>query len=98
MKIAELDEAGWNEWVATRPPIIQEMCRRLPPDRLYRIKDAHRCTIVAYSEDGTVRVNVSGEHNFLMFDREVFGINPNDLTECDLPDENEVVGTMIQEP
>ena len=34
MKIAELtDPAGWGEWVATRPAVVQDLCRRYPPDR-----------------------------------------------------------------
>ena len=34
-KIAEIDQDAWNEWVAGRPPVVQEMCAKLPPDRLY---------------------------------------------------------------
>ena len=81
-KIAELiDQAGWEEWVSTRPPIVQELCRKYPPDRLYLLNPSgQRVTIVSYSEDGSVTVNVSG----LFLDREVFGIDPNDLEECDL--------------
>lgn len=96
-KIAELtDPAVWEEWVSTRPLVVQELCRRYPPDRLYLLKpQGQRVTILAYAENGTLRVNVSGEWNCLVFERDVFGINPNDLEECDLPNENEVTGTML---
>lgn len=30
-----------------------------------------------------------------MMERQVFGIKPDDLEECDLPDENEPVGVML---
>lgn len=45
-----------------------------------------RVTIYSYSEDGTVTVNVTGEYNLTMFDTQVFGINPDDLEPCELPD------------
>jgi hypothetical protein len=97
-KIAELDPAFWTDWVATRPPEIQEMCKRWPPDRLYRMRDTgQRVTLLSYGEDGTVRVSLTGQYNLVTFDREVFGINPNDLTECDLPKPEELVGTMLTE-
>lgn len=95
-KITELDREAWNEWVASRPPVIQEMCAKLPPDRLYRLSPTgHRVTLVSYSENGTVTVAVTGEYNALAFSRQVFGINPDDLTECDLPGEDEVLGTLL---
>lgn len=96
-KIADLDEVGWREWVATRPPSVQALCERFPPDRLYRIKDGHRVTVLAYGEDDTIRVHVSGQYNFVTFDRQVFGIKPEDLTECDLPTKDELLGTMLTE-
>lgn len=83
MKIGEMDPKLWEEWVASRPPMIQEMCRKYPPDRLYRMKSTGRLvTMYSYSEDGTVTVNVSSNHNEgLFFDRSVFGVDPADLEE-----------------
>jgi hypothetical protein len=41
----------WEEWVASRPAIIQDLCKRFPPDRLYHLKTSnHRVTIVSYKE------------------------------------------------
>lgn len=97
-KIAELDLAAFDAWVATRPPVIQELCKRLPPDRLYRLKSSnHRVTLYSYSENGTVTVNVTGQYNALTFERRVFGISPDDLEECELPGPDEPLGVMLTE-
>ena len=94
----EMNTKAWDEWVASRPPVVQDLCRRFPPDRLYRIKSSgHRCTLVSYSEDGTMKVNVTGQYNFVTFDRQVFGIKPDDLEECDLPGKDEHLGTALTE-
>ena len=96
--ITELDQKRWDEWVATRPPIIQELCKKFPPNRLYKLKSSnHRVTLYSYNEDGTMTVIVSGEHNAVMFERRVFGIKPEDLEECDLPGKDEPLGTMLTE-
>jgi len=96
--VNEIDPAAWKDWVESRPVEVQELCKKLPPDRLYRMKDSgHRVTIYSYSEDGTVTVNVTGEYNTLTFDRQVFGVSPDDLQECDLPEEEEQLGTMLTE-
>lgn len=42
----------------------------------------------------TCRVGVSGEFNLVTFERDVFGIDPKDLEECDLPGPDELLGTM----
>jgi hypothetical protein len=98
-RIAELDNEAWDEWVASRPQVVQELCKRLPPDRLYRMEPSgNRVTIYSYSEDGTVTVVISGEYNAVIFDRRVFGISPDDLAECDLPPDGEMIGTVLTEP
>ena len=98
-KIAELkDQDGWDEWVSTRPPVVRDLCKRYPPDRLYLMRPTgQRVTILAYSEDGTVRVDVSAQWNCLIFERQVFGIDPGDLEECELPNETELTGAAITE-
>lgn len=93
-----IDEVAFNEWVDTRPPIIQEMCRKWRPDILYRMgENGNRVLIESWSEDGTVTVSVSGEFNAVMFDRNVFGVDPNSLVECDLPEEGEILGSVLSE-
>jgi hypothetical protein len=98
-KVRELDEAAWAKWVATRPECVQELCRLLPPDRLYKMKSTgQRVTLHSYSEDGTVTVDVTADYNFLTFERQVFGISADDLEECDLPGPSELTGALLTEP
>ncbi len=98
-KIQEIDEVAWREWVASRPESVQKLCRQLPLGRLYRLKTSgHRVTLYSYAEDGTVTVNVTGEYNAVTFERQVFGIKPEDLEECDLPEPGELLGTMLTDP
>ena len=52
----------------------------------------HRVTMYSYSENGTVTVNVTGDYNVVVFERQVFGISPDDLEECDLPAPGEFLG------
>ncbi len=53
---------------------------------------------MSYSENGTVTVAVSGEFNAVTFERQVFGVNPDDLDECDLPAKDEVTGVRTTDP
>jgi hypothetical protein len=92
-KIGDLNVEGWKDWVSGRPGVVRDLCERYPPDRLYLLKTTgQRVTILSYFENGTVRVEVSSDWNLVFFNREVFGIDPSDLEECDLPDENTPVG------
>ena len=94
----ELDKERWDEWLSERPQEIKEMAATWPPNKLYRLKTTQqRCTLYSYSEDGTVTVNITGDHNLIPFSRQVFGINPNDLEECELPGKDEPVGEMFTE-
>lgn len=98
----EEQRAGYEEWCASRPPHVAEVARRLPPWKLYRMKSTgHRVTLYAFDENGeegavTLRVNVTKEYNFVTFERQVFGIDPDDLEECDLPGEDELLGTLYE--
>jgi hypothetical protein len=92
-------EAGWAAWVASRPPVVRAVAERFFPWKLYRLKSSgHRVTIHSFDEpEGetpvTLKVIVSGEFNLVAFERTVFGIAPDDLEECDLPDPDEPVGS-----
>ncbi len=78
--------------------MVRAIAERLPPWNLYRMKSTgQRCTIAAIAEDGTVRVDVTGEFNLIMFGRSVFGIDPNDLEVCDPPGDDEPVGEMMSQ-
>lgn len=92
----EEDDEEWAEWLASRPQKIKQMINSYPPDRLYKMGvTGHRVGIIAYSEDGTVRVWVGGKYNSVTFERQVFGVDINDLTECDLPGEDEILGVAL---
>lgn len=88
----------YNKWLKSRPRTIQKLCQKCPPDRLYRIRDTgERCYIVAYSEDRTIRVAITGKYNYTMIDKTVFGLLPEDLEECDGPEPDEKIGTVFTE-
>lgn len=88
----------WEEWLSERPSQIRELAQKFPPNKLYLLKTSnHRVYPIAYHEDGTLSVAVTGQYNTIMFDRKVFGIKPDDLEECDLPGENEELGTLLTE-
>ncbi len=87
-----------EEWAKTRPPLIQDMIKRYPAFKLWRLKPSgHRVVIYAYNESGTVTVSVSGLYNRVLFERNVFGVSLDDLEECDLPAEDEDVGVTATE-
>lgn len=97
--IRELNQKAWDEWVESRPPIVLALCEKFPPNRLYKMKDSgHRVTIHSYCEDGTLTVNVTGEFNRLCFNRKVFDVPQDNLEECDLPGDDEVLGTILTDP
>lgn len=90
------EEAEWKEWVASRPDSVRAVAERLDPWTLYRMKSTgRRCTLVSIYENGTVKVSITGEFNAVMFDRDVFGINPCDLEPCEPPSADEATGTML---
>ena len=86
-KIKEIDEVEWQKWVKTRPLVIRELCERFPPDRLYFLTSSdHFVEIYSYSENETMNVLVLTKWNpFVITERNVFGIKPEDLVECDIP-------------
>lgn len=95
-KIADLNTAEWGRWLAERPQVIRDMAVKYPPDRLYRMSSSgHRCYLLSYNEDDTVTVAVTGQYNFVVFDRRVYGVDASELVECELPGEDELVGTML---
>jgi hypothetical protein len=94
-------EAGWKEWVASRPEPVRKVAERFEPWSLYRMKSTgQRVTLYSFGEanDGsavTLTVNVTGQFNAVAFDRQVFGIDPDDLEPCDLPAPTEPTGTAL---
>jgi|SRR5581483_4614995 len=88
----------WDEWVASRPPGVRTLCEKFPPNKLYRLKSSgHRVTVYSYAEDGTLTVEITGQYNLIAFDRQVFGIKPEGLEECDLPAPDEPIGFILSD-
>ena len=95
-------KAGWSQWVAERPDNVRKIAERFDPWTLYRLKDTDkRVTLHSFGEqpDGgvTLTVNITSEFNLISFDRQVFGIDPDDLEECDLPVDGEPLGEVLNE-
>ena len=93
---------GWNDWVASRPECVRRIAEKFDPWTLYRMNDTeHRVTLHSFGEDedGTVTltVDVTGQFNLVNFERQVFGVNPDNLTECDLPDKGEPLGVSMSD-
>ena len=85
-KFSEEQEKLWEAWVAERPPVIKAMAERLLPNRVYKLTTTEQiCIPTAFHEDNTVKVAVLRALNNRIFSVSVFGINPDDLVECDLP-------------
>jgi hypothetical protein len=97
---AATEEAAFKEWLRSRPENVRAVAEKFDPWTLYRLKTTgQRVGIVSFSEakDGsvTLTVSVTGQFNLVEFDRNVFGILPDDLEPCDPPAEGEEVGTLL---
>src|SRR5262245_17271198 len=89
---------AWADWAEDRPAVIQALAERFKPWKLYRLlSSGHRVTVQSFFEDGTLTVAVLGKYNLVNFERAVFGIDPDDLVECDLPAEGEPLGVKMNE-
>lgn len=93
-------ESAWKEWLAELPEKVRQVAERFDPWSLYRMKSTgHRVFICGMGEDqkgnATLTVLISAEYNFVIFAREVFGIEPDDLEPCGLPAEDELTGSLL---
>lgn len=91
--------ASFKEWIATRPEHIRPVVARFPPWGLFKMRDTgQRVTVYCVSEhkDGGISlvVDVTGQFNFLLMERRVFGIDPDNLEPCDLPKKDELIGSL----
>lgn len=87
-EMSEEQKKIWTDWITERPQIIQDLAKRFEPNRLYRHKKTNRFVILSsFNEDGTLIVKVlRAFNNTIFFPRSVFGINPDDLEETELPE------------
>lgn len=89
-------ERDWKEWVAQLPTAeARSAGEKVNPWTLYRMKSTgHIVNVVSIFDDGTVTVFVGGDFNLVMFEREVFGIDVNDLEPCEIP-EGKTTGALL---
>ena len=88
-----------QKWIDQLPEKCREKALQYPPNKLYRLKNGNRVVMYGYDEntDGTCttcQVIVSGQYNFVLFERRVFSVSFDDLEECDLPGPEERLGSM----
>jgi hypothetical protein len=91
---------SWNAWVAERPEPIRVVAENFNPWTLYRLKTSdHKVKVYSFyqAEDGIVKLTVLvlGLYNAVVFERKVFGILPEELEPCDLPEPGEPVGAVF---
>ena len=80
--------AIWREWLAGRPESVRGVAERFRPWMLYRLTTTgQRCSVIAFAEDGTIRIQA--EHPALgeISAVEVFGIDPETLVPWTYADE-----------
>lgn len=98
-EVTEQMESSYEKWILKEldgKAKIADIARKYPPWKLFRMKSTgHRVAPYAFNNDGTITIFVSGLYNFVMFERTVFGVNPDDLEECSLPSASERVGIVI---
>ncbi len=91
----------WEAWLAGRAPQLREVLARFPPWELFRLtredgKEGNRVFVVGAHahapgcgcQDGaplTLTVRVDYRFNELLFERDVFGIDPDCLVPCEVP-------------
>lgn len=97
-KLRPTQEEGMTQWLAARPKVIQDMVAKynLRIDTLYRLKTTgQRVVLFSLHENYTLTVQIFSAFNMdnamaralgSAWDRRVFGIDPEDLEECDLPE------------
>jgi hypothetical protein len=96
MEPTDKQERGWAKWVHEQPPKVRAIAKRFDPWTLYRLKTTNqRVILLSISENNTITVAVTGQFNLVTHERQVFGINPDDLEPCDLPAEDEMVGSAM---
>jgi hypothetical protein len=51
----------------------------------------------SFGADGSVSFAISGEHNLVLFERIVFGVDPDDLVPSDGPAPEEPTGSLLKD-
>lgn len=95
-------EDDWRRQVMSMSPELAAaaVANTLDPWTLYRMSSTgDRCTLQSlYLVEGggvQVTVAVTGEFNAVPFDRQVFGVDPAELTPCELPHPAALTGRVL---
>lgn len=101
--------ALWKSWLADHEE-VRELAEQFPPWKLFKLNN-QRVFVVGYEEHGApcascgktgdghgaLKVAVTGMLNMVSLAREVNGVHPEELAECELPDPLDLVGCMLSE-
>lgn len=93
-------EEEYVAWCATRPDAVRVAAERLRPWRLYRMRSTGQRVVMHCFEEhtdgsaATVKVAWLGRFDRVAFDQIIFGVDPADLEECDLPAPGEKLGEI----
>lgn len=79
-------DAAYLTWVDTLPEIVRPIARKFRPTKVYKMDSGHYCRVHSFDEheDDSVTLTVSVTNDIntgLAFERAVFGIDPDSLTE-----------------
>ena len=87
-EFSEEQQQLWDTWVAERPEMIQQLCERFQPNRLYlHTVTGQKVIPEAFDEDGTMRILIPRRLNIpFLPTKSVFGVDPLNIVESDLPD------------
>ena len=80
-KLSKTGKEVMDKYMSTKPDAVQKLYRRLPPDRLYRMKATkHVVRLHNYNQNGTVTVLVLRDENpDVLFSRRILEVRPEDL-------------------
>lgn len=93
---------AWREFLEQLPAngVARASAEKFPPWELLRLAPdvgGQRVIPYSYSDDGMLTVAVLGKFNLLWMERKVFGIKPEELEPCELPDPGEPLGVALTE-
>jgi hypothetical protein len=93
-------ERGHAKFLRSLPAAVRVVAERFDPWTLYRMKSTkHYVSVMSFSEGlddrVTLTVFVGGKYNAVLFERQVFGVDPTDLEPCEPPASDDPVGAVL---
>jgi hypothetical protein len=97
-EFGESDAVQWREFKELMPSTLRAIAEQYPPNKLFLLKPFNRrVTVSGYADNGTLDVMITGEFNRIFFARNVRGVEPHELEECDFPHPSEKLGDLSAE-